>query len=550
MNDIASPSSNAHAHRAAPKATRRDWIGLAAIALPCLVYAMDLTVLNLALPAISADLKPTGSQLLWIVDIYGFLVAGFLITMGTLGDRIGRRRLLLIGAAAFALASAIAAFAHSAEMLIAMRALLGIAGATLAPSTLSLIRNMFHDERERQFAIAVWIASFSVGGAIGPLVGGVMLQFFWWGSVFLVALPVMALLLLLGSSLLPEYRDPHAGRIDLVSVAQSLVAVLGVIYALKQFAENGFAWGPASLLLAGLLVGARFVRRQGRLAYPLLDTQLFRQARFSAAIAAYGLSGLAMFGVYIFITQYLQLVLGLTPLQAGLATLPWSVAFVVGSLITPRLAQRYSPIAILVSGLVVAAPGFALLALVDGRYPLTVMVASTLIMSAGMAPVFTVGNEMIPHRRAARAGRRRGRDLRDQFRVERRTRYRGVRQPRDDALPARARRRATGERPRRYCRPGDRHARRRHGGGNDTAIVRRRCTARRSGGGLHGRAAVQRAGRRRDRAHCKRRRSADPAERRKTGKERRARRIGASPRRRSTLEVRVDALLADVGFGA
>lgn len=395
MNDIASPSSNAHAHRAAPKATRRDWIGLAAIALPCLVYAMDLTVLNLALPAISADLKPTGSQLLWIVDIYGFLVAGFLITMGTLGDRIGRRRLLLIGAAAFALASAIAAFAHSAEMLIAMRALLGIAGATLAPSTLSLIRNMFHDERERQFAIAVWIASFSVGGAIGPLVGGVMLQFFWWGSVFLVALPVMALLLLLGSSLLPEYRDPHAGRIDLVSVAQSLVAVLGVIYALKQFAENGFAWGPASLLLAGLLVGARFVRRQGRLAYPLLDTQLFRQARFSAAIAAYGLSGLAMFGVYIFITQYLQLVLGFTPLQAGLATLPWSVAFVVGSLITPRLAQRYSPIAILVSGLVVAAPGFALLALVDGRYPLTVMVASTLIMSAGMAPVFTVGNEMI-----------------------------------------------------------------------------------------------------------------------------------------------------------
>ena len=204
---------------AAPKATRREWIGLAVIALPCLVYAMDLTVLNLAVPALSTELKPTSSQLLWIIDIYGFLVAGFLITMGTLGDRIGRRKLLLIGAAAFGIASLIAAFSRSAEMLIAMRALLGIAGATLAPSTMSLIRNMFHDEHQRQFAIGIWIASFSLGGAIGPLVGGVMLQYFWWGSVFLVAVPVMALLLLLGPRLLPEYRDPKAGPIDLVSVA-------------------------------------------------------------------------------------------------------------------------------------------------------------------------------------------------------------------------------------------------------------------------------------------------------------------------------------------
>src|SRR5262249_47621986 len=168
--------------RAAPaRATRREWIGLAVIALPCIVYAMDLTVLNLALPAISTELQPSSSQLLWIVDVYGFMVAGFLITMGTLGDRIGRRKVLLIGAAAFGAASALAAFARSAEMLIALRALLGIAGATLAPSTLSLIRNMFHDEQQRQFAIGVWIASFSLGGAIGPLVGGVLLQSFAWG---------------------------------------------------------------------------------------------------------------------------------------------------------------------------------------------------------------------------------------------------------------------------------------------------------------------------------------------------------------------------------
>ena len=194
-----------------PRATRRAWIGLAVIALPCLLYAMDLTVLNLALPRLSEDLRPSSAKLLWIVDIYGFFVAGMLVTMGNLGDRIGRRRLLLMGAAAFGAASVLAAFSRSAGMLIAARAVLGVAGATLAPSTLSLIRNMFLDPRQRRTAIGVWISSYSVGGAIGPLLGGVMLQHFRWGSVFLLAVPVMALLLLVGPLLLPEYRDPQAG---------------------------------------------------------------------------------------------------------------------------------------------------------------------------------------------------------------------------------------------------------------------------------------------------------------------------------------------------
>jgi MFS transporter, DHA2 family, multidrug resistance protein len=211
------------------KAGRREWIGLAVIALPCLVYSMDLTVLNLALPEISKDLAPSSTQLLWIVDIYGFLVAGALITMGTLGDRIGRRRLLLIGAAAFGAASVLAAFATSTELLIAARALLGLAGATLAPSTMALIFNMFADERERKVAIGVWIASYSAGAGIGPLLGGVLLEFFWWGSVFLIALPVMAMLLVVGPRLLPESRNPDAGRLDLLSAALSIAAVLAVI---------------------------------------------------------------------------------------------------------------------------------------------------------------------------------------------------------------------------------------------------------------------------------------------------------------------------------
>src|SRR6266508_2313173 len=192
-------------------AGRKEWIGLAVIALPCLVYAMDLTVLYLAVPSISRDLAPSSAQLLWITDVYGFLLAGFLIPMGTLGDRIGRRRLLLIGAGAFGAVSLAAALSVSAPMLIASRALLGVAGATFAPSTLSLIRNMFFDSRERTIAIGVWIASISAGGAIGPLVGGVLLNRFWWGSVFLIALPVMGLLLVLGPTLLPEFRDPRGG---------------------------------------------------------------------------------------------------------------------------------------------------------------------------------------------------------------------------------------------------------------------------------------------------------------------------------------------------
>jgi DHA2 family multidrug resistance protein-like MFS transporter len=378
-----------------PKATRREWFGLAVIALPCLLYSMDLTVLNLAVPQLSADLKPSAAQLLWIVDIYGFMVAGALITMGTLGDRIGRRKLLLIGAAAFGIASVLAAFSTSAEMLIATRALLGIAGATLAPSTLSLIRNMFLDPQERTFAIGVWISSFSAGGAIGPLVGGVLLEHYWWGSVFLVGVPVMVLLLILGPLLLPEFKDPDAGRIDLVSATLSLTAVLATIYGIKHIAEHGAGWRAVIAILAGIGIGAVFMRRQRHLADPMLDLRLFRNAVFSASLAINVLGFLFLFGSFLFIAQYLQLVLGLSPLQAGIWGVPSALAFILGSVIVPVLAHRLPPALVMAGGLAVSAAGFALLTRVEVGDSLAIVVAASVIFSVGFTPVVALTTELI-----------------------------------------------------------------------------------------------------------------------------------------------------------
>jgi MFS transporter, DHA2 family, multidrug resistance protein len=381
--------------QAAPRAGRREWVGLAVLALACVVYAMDLTVLHLAVPSLSADLQPTSAQLLWIIDIYGFMVAGALITMGTLGDRIGRRRLLLIGAVAFGLCSLLAAFSTSAEMLIVSRALLGIAGATIAPSTLSLLRNMFHDPGQRTFAVGVWITAFSLGGAIGPLLGGALLEFFWWGSVFLLAVPVMALLLVLGPWLLPEYRDPNAGRLDLVSAGMSLVAVLAVVYGLKQFAQDGFESSAAGSIAAGLVVGYLFVRRQTHLADPLVDLRLFRQRAFSGSLAVYTLGILVLFGAFLFIYQYLQLVAELSPFRAGLWTLPSFASFVVGSMVAPVLVKRVQPAYVMAGGLAVATVGFVLLTQVGADSDLALLVAASVVFSLGLAPLFTLTNDLI-----------------------------------------------------------------------------------------------------------------------------------------------------------
>jgi MFS transporter, DHA2 family, multidrug resistance protein len=396
---------------AVPRAGRREWIGLAVLALACLLYAMDLTVLHLAVPSLSADLQPSSAQLLWITDIYGFMVAGFLVTMGTLGDRIGRRRLLLLGAAAFGVVSLLAAFSTSAEQLIAARALLGIAGATLAPSTLSLIFSMFPDPRQRQTAIGIWITSFSAGGAIGPVLGGVLLERFWWGSVFLLALPVMALLLVLGPRVLPEYRAPDAGRLDLLSAAMSLVAVLAVVFGLKQVAQDGIGWLPLGAVLVGLVVGVGFVRRQLRLADPMIDLRLFRIPAFNAALATNLLGIFIVVGYFLFVAQYLQLVLGLSPLAAGLWSLPSAIGFIVGSNLAPRLLRRIRPAWVIGVGLGLAAIGLGVLTQVGGspNADLALLAGASLVVSLGLAPVFTATTDLVvgsapPERAGAASG--------------------------------------------------------------------------------------------------------------------------------------------------
>jgi DHA2 family multidrug resistance protein-like MFS transporter len=399
---------------AATRAGRREWIGLAVLALACLLYAMDLTVLHLAVPALSADLQPSSAQLLWITDIYGFMVAGFLVTMGTLGDLIGRRRLLLLGATAFGALSVLAALSTSPEQLIASRALLGIAGATLAPSTLSLIFNMFQDPGQRSTAIGIWITSFSAGGAIGPVLGGVLLEHYWWGSVFLLAVPVMALLLALGPRVLPEYRDPEAGRLDLVSAAMALVAVLAVVFGLKLTAQDGFdglAGLAGAAILVGLVVGLLFARRQLTLADPMIDLRLFQNTAFNASLATNLLGIFIAVGYFLFVAQYLQLVLGLSPLEAGLWSLPSAVGFIVGSNLAPRILRRVRPAPVIGAGLAMAAVGLAVLTQVGGSHDadLAILAGASLLVSLGLAPVFTATTDMIvssapPERAGAASG--------------------------------------------------------------------------------------------------------------------------------------------------
>jgi DHA2 family multidrug resistance protein-like MFS transporter len=345
------------------RAGRREWLGLAALALPTILIGMDGTVLHLAAPALSADLAPSAPQLLWIIDVYGFVVAGLLVTMGTVGDRIG--------AGGFLAASVLAAFATSPALLIAARALLGLAGATLMPSTLSLLSNMFRDPRERQLAIAIWMTNFMIGGMAGPLIGGVLLSHFWWGSVFLIGVPLLIVLLVAAPLLLPEYRNPRAGRIDLLSVVLSTGAIITVVYAVKETAKDGLHVWVIAVAAAGIGLGWVFVRRQLRLAEPLLDLRLFRCPAFSASLGAQTFGLFVLAAMQFLTVQYFQLVLGMTPLEAGLWMLPMMVTGIVGTLAAPWVVRAFRAGTAMTVGFTVTVPGLALMAM-SGHWPVVV----------------------------------------------------------------------------------------------------------------------------------------------------------------------------------
>jgi MFS transporter, DHA2 family, multidrug resistance protein len=376
------------------RAGRREWLGLAVLALPTLVIAMDFTTLHLAVPALSAELRPSSTQLLWIVDVYGFVIAGLLVPMGTLGDRVGRRRLLLAGGVAFGLASVLAAFAPNAELLIAARALLGLTGATLLPSTLALITAMFHDPAQRRSAIAVWSANFMVGGAVGPLVGGALLETFWWGAVFLLAVPMMVLLLVFGPLLLPEYRSAAAGRVDVGSVALAMGTILPVVYGVKEIVNHGPSLLSPVLVVGGLVVGWVFVRRQRRLRQPMLDLALFGNRGFSVSLGAQTTGLFVLSAAQFFVMQYLQLVVGLTPLVAGLWTVPAMVAGIGGTLLVPALTRAFRPATVIVAALGAGVVGLVLLALA-GTTDLGLVVVGFTVLNLAMNPAMSVAYDLI-----------------------------------------------------------------------------------------------------------------------------------------------------------
>ena len=379
-----------------PRAGRREWLGVAALMLPCMLVVMDLSVLFLAVPSLSDDLHPSSTELLWITDVYGFLIAGALMVMGTLGDRIGRRRVLVCGSAAFGLASVLAALSTTPEMLILARGLQGLAGATLIPSTMALLFAMFPHEADRMKAMGLISLGFTGGAALGPIIGGVLLDAFSWHAVFLINVPAMLAVLVLVPRFVPEFSNPAAPRVDLPSAALLMLAVLPATYGIKQIARGDGSTLPLMLIAAGLAVGAVFLTRQRRIANPLLNLGLFRNRVFSVALSANTLTTFVMFGTFFFVSQYLQLVLGLSPLASALWSLPGIVAMTVGTMVVvPKLAQSHRPGPLMAGGAAIMAIGLGVFGLLGTDTPPAVVALVLAIFQFGVAPLVTLGINLI-----------------------------------------------------------------------------------------------------------------------------------------------------------
>lgn len=382
-----------------PRAGARQWFALAVLMLPAILVSVDNTVLNFALPAISESLRPSGTELLWMIDIYPLVLAGLLVSMGSLGDRIGRRKLLLIGSIGFALVSVFAAFATSAAGLIGARAALGFFGAMLMPSTLSLLRSVFTNRDQRRLAIAVWATAFAAGSALGPIIGGVLLESLPWGSVFLIAVPVLVPMLILVPLLVPESKDPHPGPVDVVSILLSLLTMAPIVFGIKTLAEHGFGGADALIaavaIVVGLGSGVLFVRRQLRRPVPMLDMRLFRRGTFSGAVLVNLFSVIALVGALFFVSQHLQLVLGMSPLDAGLILVPGLAVMIAAGLVVVPIARRFSPRIVIPAALSLSVLGYGSIALTGGAVTAFGIAAAFVLLGAGIGAAETVSNELI-----------------------------------------------------------------------------------------------------------------------------------------------------------
>ncbi|RZU62552.1 MFS transporter [Zhihengliuella halotolerans] len=377
----------------------RRWLALAVLMFPVLLISIDNTVLSFAVPALSRALAPDSDELLWIIDIYPLVLAGLLVPMGSLGDRIGRKRLLLIGSIGFAAVSALAAFAPNAQLLIAARALLGLFGSMLMPATLSLIRNIFTDVHERRRAIAIWASGFSGGAVLGPVLGGWLLEHFWWGSIFLLAVPMLLPILIAGPALVPESKDPNPGPIDPLSIVLVVAALTPLVFGIKVLAKGDGLVVPAVAIALGIASGVVFVRRQlARAARPgtepMLDVRLFKNPMFSGALTVNLLSVFALVGFIYFLTQHVQLVAGYSPLEAGLMMIPGLSLAIASGLLAANLAKRFRVSTLMVVGLLLNAAAYTMVFFVGESGSVLLLMASFCVLSAGVGLAETLSNDL------------------------------------------------------------------------------------------------------------------------------------------------------------
>ena len=377
------------------KAGPRQWASLVVLMLPVLLVSVNNTALSFALSAISQGLHPTASQLLWIVDVYPLILAALLIPMGSLGDRMGRRKMLMIGSTGFGLVSLFAAFAPTAEWLLAARVGIAVFGSMLLPATLSLLRSVFRDDRQRTLAIAIWTAGFSAGAALGPIAGGFLLNHFWWGSVFLLAVPVLLAFLVAAPLILPESKDPHPGPVDPLSIVLAVLTMAPVVYGIKSLATGGSVLHGVLFIAVGALCGLLFARQQVAKDYPMLDLRFFRSPRFSGGLSVNMVSNVALFGFLFFFTQYLQLVNGTDPMTSGLLMVPGLVLSILAGLGAERIARLVGIRTAVVLGLLLVAAGFFVVAFTDQMASSAPILVAFTVMSAGTGLATTLSTDLV-----------------------------------------------------------------------------------------------------------------------------------------------------------